>query len=87
VSEHELPEIAHHDLMPDLRSDAGAPWMNRESTMTPEQWAFLVKFSANYVNGRKFLCFAARAMVAVGIIAGAFAAIGTAYNILLHGGH
>ncbi len=53
--------------------------------MSAEQWAFLVQFSADYVSGRRFLCYGARAVVAVGVLAGAVAAIGTAVHIIFGG--
>lgn len=48
-------------------------------TLSPEQWAFLSKFSANYVAGRRMLCWTAHAIVAVGAVVGALAAIIAAY--------
>lgn len=50
--------------------------------LTPEQWLFLSQFSANYVAGRKFMCWASRAVVALGILAAAVAAVVTAFHAI-----
>lgn len=49
--------------------------MDAVAALTPEQWAFLIQFSANYVAGRKALCWVARAVVGIGMIGGAIAGI------------
>lgn len=51
--------------------------------LSPEQWAFVEEFSANYVAGRKFLCWAARAVVAIGLLAAGVTAIVAAFQLIL----
>lgn len=53
-----------------------------DPTLSPEQWAFLRQFSANYVAGRRFLCWGARAVVGLGVLGGAVAAIIAAYQAI-----
>lgn len=38
--------------------------------LSKEQRDFLAEFSANYVAGRRIACWAARAIVAIGVVAG-----------------
>lgn len=47
---------------------------------SPEELHFLIMFARNYVGGRKFLCWGARALVALGMLAGALAAIAAFLN-------
>lgn len=56
--------------------------VNEQEQLTPEQWAFLSQFSADYIAGKRFLCWAARAIVGIGIFAGSIAAIVTAYHAI-----
>lgn len=51
--------------------------------MGPAQLEFLAEFSSSYVNGKKLLCWGARAIVALGMLAGAIAGIVTAVNAVL----
>ena len=46
-------------------------------TASPEELGFIVLFARNYINGRKFACWGARALVALGALAGAGAAVST----------
>lgn len=54
--------------------------MSDDPGLSPEQWAFLAQFSANYVAGRKFACMAARAIVALGMLAGAISGLILLYH-------
>lgn len=51
-----------------------------DNGLSPEQWAFLRQFSADYVAGRRFFCWCARAVVAIGMLAGSIAAVVLAYQ-------
>jgi hypothetical protein len=43
--------------------------------LSPDQIEFLADFSFNYVNGKKILCWAARIVVAFGVLSAAVAGI------------
>lgn len=43
--------------------------------MAPEERAFLVWFARNYVTGRRVMCWSAQAIVKIGAVAAAVAAI------------
>jgi hypothetical protein len=49
---------------------------------TPEELEFLTMYARSYVNGKKFLCWGARAIVALGMLAGALAGILAFFNML-----
>ena len=51
-------------------------------SMTREQWTFLSTFSQNYVNGRRFLCYGARAVVAIGVVCTAITAVLQIYYLV-----
>lgn len=51
-------------------------------TLTREQWAFLATFSQNYVSGRRFLCYGARAVVAIGVLCTAATAVVQIYQLI-----
>lgn len=53
-----------------------------DQRLTPEQWEFLSRFSADYLAGRRFLCWGARAFVALGVLAGSITAIVAAYHAI-----
>lgn len=51
-------------------------------SLTREQWQFLSTFSQNYVAGRRFLCYGARAIVAIGVICTAITAGVQIFNLV-----
>ena len=51
-------------------------------SLTREQWAFLATFSQNYVAGRRFMCYGARAIVAIGVILTALTAATQFYHLI-----
>lgn len=71
--------------------DPGPDWSEERDTkkeratlildgLSIEQLLFLAEFSRDYVAGRRVFCLIARSIVAVGVIAGALAAILTAVH-------
>jgi ABC-type Na+ efflux pump permease subunit len=61
------------------------PAQEKMPTLSPEQMAFLVQFSANYVAGRRLMCSIAHIIVALGALAGVITAA-LALADKLHGG-
>lgn len=51
-------------------------------SLTREQWAFLSTFSQNYVAGRRFLCYGARAIVALGVLCTAATAAVQVFHLI-----
>lgn len=51
-------------------------------SLTRAQWQFLATFSQNYVAGRRFLCYGARAVVGIGVVLTALTAALQFYNLI-----